>query len=453
MTKLAITLIFLLCLYNPCQGQWKLGRQDFNYPLDHEKIMDIYLAYDNNIYATTKTEYFVKLYVSADLGYSWSEIKRFEEVESLYFIHEFSREYRKTSPVWISNGDSISTDLCKTWKPCRLWDLPEGHLPENCWTSCHRRYYLPCNENLIWEYDKYLYGGFYDFESGKHYSIAKSENMGSSWSYFIENFRMDWKSLFFLNDKRGYFIGSNGFFYEYNGSEWIKRTVFTIVGKDSRIVNAKNTSWWSIDFIDKNTGWVSGLQEGKNLLLRTRDGGDTWENISSDAHSLNYMHFLTADHGFAISGCQLGIVIVETTDGGETWSAFGGSYLPEVPWYMGNGFAIFFNSYRDSENFLENTGFRTLVNESIISSIREKQKSVQPPIIHPNPVSSQTIISLPDQKNIHQLEIYDLTGQLIYRKDALNTPEYRLEKGNLQAGIYLLKVRGERFYAGKVIIE
>ena len=66
-----------------------------------------------------------------------------------------------------------------------------------------------------------------------------------------------------------------------------------------------------IYFTNDTTGFITG---DNGLLLKTLNGGDTWETITSDAqHDLQTISFANEDVGY-ING-------LKTTDGGATWTS------------------------------------------------------------------------------------------------------------------------------------
>jgi len=72
----------------------------------------------------------------------------------------------------------------------------------------------------------------------------------------------------------------------------------------------------SVFFIDDKNGWAAGHDQ---VILRTRDGGWSWEQIYSDVAAecpLLDIFFLDADHGFAIGAYGQ---FLETFDGGNSW--------------------------------------------------------------------------------------------------------------------------------------
>ncbi len=81
-----------------------------------------------------------------------------------------------------------------------------------------------------------------------------------------------------------------------------------------------------VHFHDRETGWVVGHDA---LILRTRDGGKTWEEVYSDPEDerpLFDVWFDDADRGLAIGAYGL---MLRTTDGGTSWDLL---ELAPQPW-------------------------------------------------------------------------------------------------------------------------
>ena len=78
------------------------------------------------------------------------------------------------------------------------------------------------------------------------------------------------------------------------------------------------TSGYSLDFIDNNSGWTAGSK-----LLRTEDGGLTWQAISD--MRFGTIDFVSQHEGWATQyGCNTvnalcGQFVFHTRDGAATW--------------------------------------------------------------------------------------------------------------------------------------
>ena len=74
----------------------------------------------------------------------------------------------------------------------------------------------------------------------------------------------------------------------------------------------------SVSFVDQAHGWASGTRylasSPEYVVVRTSDGGDTWQTVSSlDCTSVD---FVDSSHGWAVTGSDL----CSTSDGGVTWT-------------------------------------------------------------------------------------------------------------------------------------
>lgn len=73
-------------------------------------------------------------------------------------------------------------------------------------------------------------------------------------------------------------------------------------------------------------------------------------------------------------------------------------------------------------------------------------------LISPNPFDNQTIVTYlnPSGEGCEVL-VYDLSGKLLIRKMD-NMGRFSIEKGNLQSGMYLLKVKGKKEMSAKLVV-
>ena len=87
----------------------------------------------------------------------------------------------------------------------------------------------------------------------------------------------------------------------------------------------------SLQFIDRQTGFLAyGGPQGSRLLI-TSDGGASFRPIASFPFWLKQIAFIDANTGWAISGEGIGVdMVVATTDGGHTWRALPRNY--RIPW-------------------------------------------------------------------------------------------------------------------------
>ncbi len=75
----------------------------------------------------------------------------------------------------------------------------------------------------------------------------------------------------------------------------------------------------SVCFVNGSTGFAVGgnREDDPSVLVRTKDGGRTWERIPLESNSRLYaIHFPTPEVGYAVGIHQ---TVVKTIDGGESW--------------------------------------------------------------------------------------------------------------------------------------
>ena len=74
--------------------------------------------------------------------------------------------------------------------------------------------------------------------------------------------------------------------------------------------------------------------------------------------------------------------------------------------------------------------------------------------IYPNPLNGSAIISFPnpDGKE-YTLLIRDLSGKVVFMTKPVMNERIILERGNLASGYYIIELRGDKIYRGKLVVE
>ena len=114
-------------------------------------------------------------------------------------------------------------------------------------------------------------------------------------------------------------------------------------------------SWFSdIHFPTKNVGYISGGSWFglTNILIKTTDGGQTWDSLSSGTGAGNFIdkiHFINKDTGYMIQDNRQ---IIKTLDGGITRTAVGGASLSNYTDFTvtPNNIIFFATSFRISSS-------------------------------------------------------------------------------------------------------
>ncbi|MEO0078174.1 MAG: YCF48-related protein [candidate division WOR-3 bacterium] len=158
--------------------------------------------------------------------------------------------------------------------------------------------------------------------------VMATSDRGETWRKlpFPDSNSVSLGGVFFVSPDRGWVVGSSGY---------ISRTT------DAGITWARQTSPVSrklgrVHFVSEQTGWITGgwNDGGQYLLLKTTNGGTTWQNLSfgSDCYSCEDIWFADSLNGWLVGqNSSINPFIQHTTDGGATWS------LQSAPIPSGNG--------------------------------------------------------------------------------------------------------------------
>lgn len=149
-------------------------------------------------------------------------------------------------------------------------------------------------------------------------TILKTTDKGNTWT----NMGVSWKTgnatqFDFINENIGYCIAGG-----ITGTSAAVAMIFkTIDGGKTWVATNKgegilDEDLYSIDFVDENTGFVSGGYNGDSTY-KTMDGGNTWQRINDI--SFGQIQFINATVGYARNVGNLYNRIYKTIDGGKNW--------------------------------------------------------------------------------------------------------------------------------------
>lgn len=101
--------------------------------------------------------------------------------------------------------------------------------------------------------------------------IYFSDNNGNNWTRQQTNSDLHLNDIHFIDDQNGWAVASSftdSIFHTTNGgATWIKSKL------------PINSFWHGVSFHSPDTGWVAGGSAGLGNILRTNDGGITWEHV------------------------------------------------------------------------------------------------------------------------------------------------------------------------------
>lgn len=274
---------------------------------------------------------FSDIYKSTDGGETWKEIASLDAAYGMNFINEntgfIAGEY---------GAIHKTTDGGKTW----VWKGFNGRIGGNDLnsvffidedngfaTGMRGRIIKTTNSGTTWSEYALTYNNITQVQltsSQTGYalvgaSLFKTSNKGVSWTSLGQiRSNINTVAMDFVTDSIGFIIGG--------GTAGTSATVNTIFKTTdggvtwiptSSIAYIFNDNLYTIDFVDKNTGFVSGGYN-YNGVFKTVNGGQSWQKTAS--YSFSQMQFINAQTGYARNPNSSINKIYKTTDGGNTWT-------------------------------------------------------------------------------------------------------------------------------------
>lgn len=149
--------------------------------------------------------------------------------------------------------------------------------------------------------------------------LASTTNGGASWTKYPLDTKEDINEIYFRNSDNGYLVAGRVMYITHDGGKTWRQTRLY----ESADVKRGTPEFLSIRFAGKKIGIAVGSVVGKDdtimdsLVMRTEDGGDTWQRIQVPSKvELYHLDFTDSDHAWIVGAEGL---IMATTDGGITW--------------------------------------------------------------------------------------------------------------------------------------
>ena len=368
---------------------------------------------DSIIYACGKKQYYWSLTKSTDSGYTWTNCHPSILGGTSYFLNADTG----------FTCDEPTISFYRTYDGGDTWQGFEITFTSYFWA------------NSIWFMNASLgfIAGAFDYDA----AIYKTIDGGENWYETIisPNNNLEIKDLVFISESKGIAVSDDGgdayvFVTNDQGETWVLQDYY-----HNNIIN-------KIYFISQDVGYLLG----GNILLKTIDSGDTWEEVETGIEFIDYqdMQFVGPDIVY-LTGTENEINILKSIDGGDTW-------FPLDPPCTRDMYALcFFNEDEGLVMGSNGTIFKTFTGGMV--DIREWTNAKQPELnIYPNPSNGRIKIEIPDQYASGTLQVYSLQGQLVFacEYDNNNDLEINLKE---QPGIYLINLtNGSSSITGKLIL-
>lgn len=156
--------------------------------------------------------------------------------------------------------------------------------------------------------------------------VSRTTDGGATWNVDLNYTLGDLENMHFFDATHGIVVGGGvgkiDLFYTTNGTTWTKSPNPTVPTGYTRtdvrgVYMLSSTLAYAV-------GWGSSVGLQPSILLKSTNGGATWEYLTQLADNRTYdnlwaVYFKDANNGVAFGGATRGTVFIRTTDGGQNW--------------------------------------------------------------------------------------------------------------------------------------
>ncbi len=269
--------------------------------------------------------------------------------------------------------------------------------------------------------------------------LYRSVDGGANWSLSLQ---VTWAGF---NDIH-FYDGNFGLVGAWDGTFAYQGLIFTTtdggLSWDSLILNQYQTAIGRVVHVGDSTAFAMTDQGwGHQRIFTTTNNGNSWDTLSlkflADSSDIAMdLHFLHANWGYLITANGY---IFETVDGGQNWSQ---AHF-ETPGLQDLAF--------NGRSFFVGGPVNTLLKHSVPLEIDEPANDGSD-FIYPNPCERGALLSFQEPQS-GMMEISDLNGRIVFSEKLFRQASFSLQKTGLVAGIYLLRIKGEKPLLGKLVVK
>ncbi len=314
----------------------------------------------------------------------------------------------------------------------------------------------------------YAITGF-DFGMSVDMFIMKTDNTGTEEWLQVYEFGYSFGMDLSLTDDGGFFL--------------VGLDVPTLANIVALKADENGNELWRRIFDDPGDGYgYSGMQtsdggyivcgsntvegEGANVWLckLDADGATVWEKyFGGDEFDEGFCVQQTTDDGYIITGYTESIgagmqdvyLIRTDANGNEIWSQTYGGEMSDEGLYVGETTdgGCFIAGYTRSYG-AGDKDFYVIKIDNIYVGLNKVNSSASLLSNYPNPFNYKTTIEFDNQeRKPYTLRIIDITGKIIKTVDDIRDSKVDVYRQNLTKGVYIVELRGENIFRGRIIIS
>ncbi|MBK9109457.1 MAG: T9SS type A sorting domain-containing protein [Saprospiraceae bacterium] len=395
---------------------------------------------------STRILFFIFLFcflVCPVFSQEWSVLHQFNPAQTLQKIEFHNKDFGITVGS-LYNGSTknihITRDGGKTWM-----DVSSGY------TSMRFMDIAILNDSVM-------------YMSGNNGIIIRSTDGGLNWKTLTTNVTEQIWGIYFIDAKIGYAVGSNGLIMRTNnaGNDWEIRPsgtnhlFYKVTVTSSGVCFASGSnillrsedggdSWQAVDFFpfEPPADWIRSIQFVNDQtgyacadigrIYKTNDGGKTWYRLPSITQEpLFELHFLDENFGMV---CGFNGTILKTENGGMSWtpmtSPLGNEHLYSI-------------DLIDKDNGYICSHFGNVLQLKNASDIDDESNDNSALMLYPNPANDWIHIHAKNEisdKQKHQATLIDGHGHVLLNFEIQEFS--RLDISNYPVGIYTILVEGD----------
>ena len=248
--------------------------------------------------------------------------------------------------------------------------------------------------------------------------IIKSIDSGETWQYIdMSMYANALVEILFNDENVGFVAGKND-----KGGVILKTTDGGITWEEVFNTTIPGEYVWKLELLPSNSNIVFGAVESiaplKGKLVKSTDNGISWISKELPYTSIQAVGFVTENHGWmgGYTEAVTSMPFLETIDGGATWNEIGvGSNLNRIFIFNDQlAYASGTTIYKFSDNNLATPKFSESNRKALITSVQ------------PNPIKDKLNLTVIFDKIDHiVIELYDESGRFIkmLQKDEIKKAE------------------------------